>query len=169
MRSTLRGIDALSDWVGKIMSWCIVGLVALIVVEVFLRYAAQKTLMWSTETDLLLGAAIYCAGWAYAHRHHAHVRIDILYSRLPPRGRATIDVIGILLLFIPLMTVLIYASAAHTWKSFVLGETSDISYWFPPIWPWRAIVLLGFLLLTLQGLAYLYRDAYLMIRNKPYD
>ncbi|MFQ5996823.1 MAG: TRAP transporter small permease subunit [Dehalococcoidales bacterium] len=169
MKSVLRTIDAISDWAGRSISWCAVGLVSIVVLEVFMRYAAQKTIMWSTETDLMLGTALFCAGWAYAHRHHAHIRIDLIYLRMPARVRAIFDVTGTLILFFPLMLVFIQASASYTWRAYTTGEESNLTYWYPPIWPWRTIVLLGFVLLTLQGLAHFYRDVYAMIRNKPYD
>lgn len=151
------------------MSWCAVGLVLMVVLEVFTRYAVHKTIMWTTETDLMLGTTLFCAGWAYAHRHHAHIRIDLLYMRMPARVRAIFDVIGTLILFFPLMAVFIQSSAYYTWRAYIGDEMSNLTFWYPPIWPWRTIVLLGFVLLTLQGAAHFYRDVYFLIRNRPYD
>lgn len=168
MRRILHVIDSISDWAGKIVCWATVALVGVVITEVFVRYVLSKSLMWSMDTDLMLGTAVFCAGWAYALRHHAHVRIDVFYTRLSPRARAIVDVIGALLLFFPLIIVLIQTSGYYTWNAFVKGETSLLSYWYPIMWPWRALVLLGFILLLLQGAAQFFRDSYLMIRNKPY-
>ena len=169
MRNVLRAIDATSDWAGRTMSWCAVALVLMVVLEVFMRYAVQKTIMWSNETGLMLGTALYCAGWAYAHRHRAHIRIDLIYLQMPARVRAIFDVTGTLILFFPLMLVFIQSSAYYTWRAYKIGEMSNLTFWYPPIWPWRTIVLLGFVLLILQGAAHFYRDVYQVIRNKPYD
>jgi TRAP-type mannitol/chloroaromatic compound transport system permease small subunit len=169
MRKVLQTIDNISEWAGRLASWFAVGLVLLVVLEVFMRYAVKQTLMWSTETDLMFGTTIYCAGWAYAHRHNAHIRIDILYLQMPPRVRATFDVVGTFFLFFPVALVFIQSSFRYMMRSLIMGELSNVSFWYPPIWPWRAIVLLGFILLTLQALAHFYRDVYLMIRNKTYD
>ncbi len=169
MRKVLKTIDNISEWAGRSASWCAVGLVFLVVLEVFTRYAVKQTLMWSVETDLMLGTTLYCTGWAYAHRHHAHIRIDILYLLMPARVRATFDVIGTLILFFPLMLVFIQSSIFYTVRAYKMGEMSNLTFWYPPVWPWRAILLLGFTLLTLQGIAHFYRDVYLMIRNKTYD
>ena len=169
MRNVLRAIDATSDWAGRTMAWCAVALVLLVTLEVFWRYAVQRTIMWSTEIDLMLGTALYCAGWAYAHRHHVHIRIDILYLHMPVRVRAIFDVIGTVFLFLPVMFIFVQSSTFYLMRSFRTGELSTVTYWYPPLWPWRMIVLLGFVLLTLQGMAHFYRDVYLVIRNKPYD
>lgn len=169
MRKVLKTIDNISDWVGRLASWCAVGLVLLVVLEVFTRYAVKQTLMWSHETDLMLGATLYCAGWAYVHRYRGHIRIDILYLQMPARVRATFDVIGTLILFFPLMLVFIQSSVFYTLRAYRLGEMSNLTFWYPVVWPWRAILLLGFTLLTLQGIAHFYRDVYLMVRNKSYD
>ena len=169
MKSVLRTVDAISEWAGRTMSWCAVALVLMVVLEVFMRYAVNRTIMWSTETGLMFGTALYCGGWAYVHRHRAHIRIDILYMQMPARVRAIFDVTGTLILFFPLMLVLIQSSAFYTWRGYTTGEMSNLTFWYPPIWPWRTIVLLGFVLLTLQGAAHFYRDVYLVIRNRPYD
>ena len=169
MRKVLKTIDNISEWAGRSASWCAVALVLLVVLEVLMRYAVKQTLMWSADIDLMFGTTIYCAGWAYAHRHNAHIRIDILYLQMPPRVRAIFDVFGTLILFFPLMLVLIQSSAYYTLRAYKIGEVSQYSFWYPVVWPWRTVLLLGFTLLTLQGIAHFYRDVYLMIRNKTYD
>jgi TRAP-type mannitol/chloroaromatic compound transport system permease small subunit len=169
MRKILKTIDNISEWVGRSASWCAAALVLLVVLEVFTRYAVKQTLMWSADIDLMFGTALYCAGWAYVHRHRDHIRIDILYLRMPARVRAIFDVFGTLILFFPLMLVLIQTSVYYTVRAYKIGEVSQYSFWYPVVWPWRAVVLLGLTLLTLQGIAHFYRDVYLMVRNKPYD
>jgi len=101
--------------------------------------------------------------------HKNHVRIDVFYGRLSPRGKAVIDVIGTLVAFFPLIILFVYVCAIRAWDSYVTNEVSWQSYWYPVLWPYRTLVTLGFILLLLQGSAQFFRDFYLLVRNKPYD
>jgi len=46
---------------------------------------------------------------------------------------------------------------------------SNLTYWYPPLAPFRTVVALAFLLLAIQGVAQFIRDFYRLIRNKSYD
>jgi TRAP-type mannitol/chloroaromatic compound transport system permease small subunit len=137
--------------------------------EVLMRHAFDEPQIWATEVPIMFGATIYAMGWAYVHRHNGHIRIDVLYTRLSPRGKAIIDVLGYLLLFAPLIALLFYVSVLLARRAWLLNEVMVESYWYPPAAPLRTAVMVGFFLFTLQGLAQFIRDLYLIIRNKPYD
>jgi len=107
--------------------------------------------------------------WSYALLHHSHTRIDMLYNRLPARGKAAVDVIGALLGFFPLYAI--FAIGAGKWAimSWEKHEVSVFGIWFPSMAPFRIAVLSGFILLILQGMAEFARDLYLLLRNRRYD
>lgn len=169
MRTILKTIDAISDWTGRSARWLTALLVLVISYEVIMRYLFRAPTMWAYETAIMLGATTYALAWSYVHRHRSHVRVDVFYMRLPPRGRATIDVIGNLLLFFPLIFVLINTSIGWAWRAWLINEKSVETYWYPPVAPVRTLVALGLCLFALQGVAQFTRDLYLLIRNKPYD
>jgi len=169
MRAILRLIDSLSEWTGKTARWLCVLLILVMTYEVVMRYAFNAPTLWGYETSMMIGAALYSLAWAHTHRHHGHVRVDVFYTHLSPKGKALVDVIGDLLFFTPLVLIFIYASAFWTWRAWSIGEKSVETYWYPPIAPLRTVVLIGFCLFGLQGGAQLIRDIYFLIRNKPYD
>ncbi len=169
MRRVLKVIDNTNEQVGRVFRWGLVVLVLIVSYEVMARYVFGAPTKWSYETDMMLSGSVYALAWAYALRHKAHVRIDLFYSRLSPRGKATTDVIGALIAFFPLIIMFTYISAFRAWDSFATGEVSFKSYWYPPLWPYRAAITLGFILLLVQGFAQFYRDIYMLVRNKPYD
>ena len=169
MRNFLKIIDSISEWTGKTACWLAAALVGLISLEVILRYVFNSPTMWGYETQLMAGGVLYAMGWAYAQRYHAHIRIDVIYTRLPPRFRAGIDVFGTLLILFPLLGVFTYAAvgqAVHSWK---IGEVGLETYWYPPMAPFRTAVAFGFLIFAFQGLVQFIRNSYLLIRNKNYD
>ncbi|MEE9399915.1 MAG: TRAP transporter small permease subunit [Dehalococcoidales bacterium] len=169
MRKVLKTIDNISDWTGRTFRWGLVALVIIVSYEVIARFVFNAPTKWSYETDMMLSGTVYAFAWAYAFLHKSHVRIDIFYGRLSPRGRAITDVIGTLVAFFPLIILFTYICVINAWKSWQMGEVATLSYWYPILWPYRTAVTLGFILLLLQGSAQFYRNVYLLVRNKPYD
>jgi len=114
----------------------------------------------------MLGGTIVALGWAYTHRHHGHVRVDVFYARMSPKGKAITDVLCAFFLLFPLLAILIYTAADFMWIAWLKSEVLIESYWYPPAGPIRTGMFLGLCLFALQGIAQFIRDLYLLIRNK---
>jgi len=134
-----------------------------------MRYGFNHPTMWAYESSLQLGCAMYALAYCYAQRHDAHVRVDIFYTHLSPRGKATIDVICGLMMFLPVIGLLVGASWVWAIKSWTIQEKMVETYWYPPYYPLRTVVAIGWTMLGLQGLAGILRSFYTLIRNKAYD
>ena len=169
MKSIVRTIDSISEYTGQIARWACVILVLVMVYEVVARYIFDAPTIWAYETAIMLGVTIAILGWPYTHRHHGHVRVDVIYTHLPPRGKAIIEVVCYLFLFFPLLFILIYAASVRALFSWSLGEVLTEGYWYPPASPIRTLVVIGLFLFALQGIAHFIRDLRLLIRNKKYD
>lgn len=169
MRKVLRFIDYLSDLSGKSVRWLAMILVLVMTTEVVMRYGFNHPTMWAYESSLQLGCAMYALAYCYAQRHDAHVRVDIFYTHLSPRGKATIDVICGLMMFLPVIGLLVSASWVWAIKSWTIQEKMVETYWYPPYYPLRTVVAIGWTMLGLQGLAGILRSFYTLIRNKAYD
>ena len=167
MRNIVRVIDSISEYSGMVVRWACLALVLVLCFEVSARYVFNAPTMWSFETASMLGGTIAVLGWSYTHKHGGHVRVDVFYTRLSPRGRAIIDVVGFLLFFFPFLSILIYASGTGAWFSWSIGERLIEAYWYPPAYPIRTVMFVGASLFFLQGVAQFTRDFYLLIRNKP--
>src|SRR4029078_10577234 len=88
----------------------------------------------------------------YTLQKNEHIRIDIVSGRLSPQARNWIDIFGHVLMLLPFTALMIYESvpfASSAWRS------GEMSCWAGGliIWPARAVILLGFFLLFLQGLS----------------
>lgn len=168
MKKLLQIIDSVNQWVGSsLLIWFAIALVLVTVVEVILRFGFNRPTVQGPELMVMTGAALYALSWGYIHRHHKHIRIDIIYARFPLRGRAIIDIICALLFFFPVIGFLTYAGGFWTAFSWKIKEVSHITYWYPPLTPLRAVVFIGLTLFLLQGMAQFIRDLYLLARNKP--
>jgi len=169
MRTVVRIIDSISEWTGKTGRWLAVALVLVVTYGVVKRYVFNAPELWPYEVAIMLGSAVYILGLSYTHRYNAHVRVDVIYSHLSPKLRGLIDVLGSLLLFLPIMILVTYASATWAWDAWVIDERMAETGWYPPAAPLRTIVALGFFILALQGVAQFVRALHLLRRNKPYD
>ena len=167
MRTVVNVIDSIVEQAGKTVRWLCVALVLVIACEVTMRYVFGSPTMWAFESSIMIGAAIYSIAWSYTHRHGAHIRVDIFYMRMPPKGKAIIDVAGDLLFLFPLVFILISTSVAWTWRAWLSNEVMAETYWYPPSAPLRTVVTLGFCLFAFQALANFTRNLFLLIRSKP--
>jgi TRAP-type mannitol/chloroaromatic compound transport system permease small subunit len=169
MRKALRVIDLVNEKTGSVVRWFSCALVLIVVYDVAMRYLFTAPTMWAYETAMMVGAAMYALAFSYTHLRRGHVRVDVIYLHLSPRGRALVDVGGTLLFFFPLLAVVIGASFSWAWKAWITNEKSGETFWFPPIAPLRTIVAIGFCLLAFQVVAYFVRDLYLLLKGKAYD
>jgi len=80
-----------------------------------------------------------------------------------------VDVIGGLMMFLPVIVLLVSASWVWAIKSWTIQEKMVETYWYPPYYPLRTVVAIGWTMLGLQGLAGILRSFYTLIRNKAYD
>ena len=166
MRTIVRVIDSISEYTGMVVRWACLALVLVLCYEVTARYFFDAPTAWASDTSSMMGGAIAALGWAYTHRHGGHVRVDVFYSHLSPRGQAILDVTLSLLFFFPLLIALAYVSWDKMWFSWEMGEVLNRSNWYPITGPIRTAVVLGLSLFALQGVAQFIRDLYRLIRNE---
>jgi len=169
MKKVLRFIDSISDSVAWLLKFLCYALVLIVCYDVTMRYVFNAPTEWAFETAMMLGCTVYALAWSYTQRQNAHMRVDVIYAHLSPRGKAMIDVLGTLLIFFPLILVLIDVSLQYAVRAWKTGELSILTTWYPPIAPLRTVVVLGFGLFGLQTTAKFIRDLYLLVKGGPHD
>jgi len=162
MRKTVQILESISQWAGRIICWFCLALVLILTFEVFMRYILNSPTNFSYEVSTMIGVTICSMGLAYTHLHHGHVRVDVIWRLLPARGKALADIIGSLVFFFPLIIFVVYASVEWAQFSFSVGEIMTKTTLYPPAWPVRAVMVLGFFMFISQGVAKLIRDIYLV-------
>ena len=147
-----RGIDRVSVAVGRAAAWLILASVAISAANATSRKlfdAASNA--WLELQWYLFGAAFLLAA-AYTLQRGEHIRIDIVSAALPERMRNWIDLAGHVLMLLPFTLLMIVETTPFVLESFRLQETSS-SYGGLILWPAKALILLGFLMLFVQGLS----------------
>lgn len=152
-----NGIDQLNDWVGRQVSWLNTILVALVCVDVFIRYFLSDSSAWIMELEWHLFAAIFLLGAGYAFQHDRHVRVDLFYTNMSKRDQALVDFIGTLLFLVPWCLVLIYVSYRYAWQSFIIRESSPDPGGLSARYVVKFLMSIGLFLLLLQAVSKLIR------------
>jgi TRAP-type mannitol/chloroaromatic compound transport system permease small subunit len=153
MNAFLRIIDRISGSFGILAAWIVLPLIIATVYEVLSRYLFNAPTIWAYEIGYMAMGANFLLGAAFTLREGAHIRIDLFYTRLRPRTRALIDVLGFLFLFLPIGFWLSSRLGEYALDAFQSGEHSGESAWNPVIWPFRTVFFIGFAVLTLQAVA----------------
>ena len=153
MERVLRVIDRASEWIGKAASFLVALLTVAICYDVFMRYVFDKPTSWAFEMGYMTYGAYSILGAAYCHLMKGHVRMDLLYGRLSPRGQARMDAICYLFLFFPLFIVLSWKCGEGALWAWNFGERSSVSVWRPWLGPFKMTIFFGLILFLLQGTA----------------
>jgi len=169
MKRILGTIDSISEHVGSWGRWFCVALIAVGVFEVTMRYVFDSPTVWAYETCSMLGGTTYALGWAYAHLHKSHIRVDVFFSRLSARGQAIADSILALIFFFPLIGLMTERAIFWAWRAYTRGLVMMESYWYAPQWPYRIVLAIGICLLLLQGIAKFVRDAHFAVKGTTID
>ena len=165
MQTLLRlagAIEALNDRLGAALRWLALAMVGIGAYNAIARYLTRSAgLSLSSnalnELQWYLFSLIFLLGAAYGLRRDVHVRVDVLFERLSMRTRAWIDIVGTVLFLLPFSVLMLKVSWPVVMASWAVRETSPDPGGLPR-YPIKAVILLSFGLLLLQGLAHLVRQ-----------
>lgn len=112
--------------------------------------------IWSLEMAQFAMAAYYLLGGGYSMQLDAHVRMDLVYGRLPARRKGFTDSLTAFCL-VAYLVMLLYGGLSSTGYALHYGETS-YSSWSPYMAPIKIIMTAGIVLMLLQAVATFFRD-----------
>ena len=158
-------IDTLNGWIGRVISWFLIPLVLIGMTEVIARYVFKRPQVWSWEISIQIMAVLVVLGGGWGLLKNWHVRIDILWARLPLRARVMLDLITFPL-FLFTVSIILWQSASAALVSVQFRERFS-SYFASPIYPLKIIVALGFFLMLLQGIVEFIRKLKTLKENRP--
>jgi TRAP-type mannitol/chloroaromatic compound transport system permease small subunit len=170
-----RAIDALNDCVGRAVAWLVLAAVLVSSGNAFSRYAFDLSSNAWLELQWYLFSAVFLLAAGYTLKAGAHVRIDIVYGRYSPRGRAWLEILGGLVFLMPMAILILYLSWSMFTQSYATHEVSSDAGGLLR-WPVKILMPAGFALLVLQGVseivkrvAFLRGEAPLEEPEKPID
>ena len=153
-----RAFDRFSDWVGVFSAILLLLLVVNVFYDVVMRYLFNDVSIGLQELEWHLYSMIFLFGVAYALKADAHVRVDIVYERLPLRQRALIDIIGTVLLLWPFCFLVASYGVGFAYESYDLGETSGDPGGLPHRWVIKGMIALAFVCVLISSVGFLLRS-----------
>jgi TRAP-type mannitol/chloroaromatic compound transport system permease small subunit len=146
-------VDRVNTFIGKSAGWAIVGLTFAVCYEVFSRYVLRAPTEWAFDASYMLYGVLFMLAGPYTLARNSHVRGDFLYRAWPPRRQAAMDLLLYFLFFFPSILAFIYAGYTFANMSWLMNEHSMNSPNGPPIYPFKALIPVVGVLMTVQGLA----------------
>ena len=164
MKTFLTLVDGLNAAVGKVTAFILIPTLVCICFEIISRYVFILPTVWASELMIYFCAILYILGAAWTLQVGRHVKIDMLWGRASPRGQRILDICTFPF-FAVYMALLIWVGFEFAKESILLRETSGTP-WDPPIYPIKAIFVVGAVMLLLQGVAKLIRDIHFVSTGK---
>ena len=152
----IRALDWLSDQSGIFVALWTVNAVCAYFFEVVARYIFNAPTIWVHQASFLMFGMQYLLAGGFALLHGDHVRVDVLYVKLPRRGQAGADVFTSIFFFICALALL-----GSSWRFFMdavgMFEVTEET-WRVQLYPVKGTMVLGAALLVLAGLSKLLKD-----------
>jgi TRAP-type mannitol/chloroaromatic compound transport system permease small subunit len=152
-----RKIDQIINLIGELFSWLWLVLLFVIIGNVILRYAFSQGMIELEELQWYLYAAAWLIGLSYTFINDDHVRVDVIQENLGFKAQMWLELLGLLLLFLPFVCFVIYFSLSFVELSWTTNETSTSANGLSARWLIKGCLLLGFCLLFLVGFSRLLR------------
>jgi TRAP-type mannitol/chloroaromatic compound transport system permease small subunit len=150
-------IDWLNTRIGHLVYWLGLLMILIGAYNALARYlgeyiGANLSSNAYLESQWYLFGIMFMLGAAYTLKRDDHVRVDVVYGRLGPRGKAIIDLIGSLAILVPFCIISFVLSLDWVAFSWEIQETSSNPGGLPR-YPIKTVIPVAFALLCLQGIS----------------
>ena len=163
----VRLIDAINHSVGRVVAWLTLATVLVCGAVVFLRYFAGVGQVWMQELYVWTHAMTFLLAAGFAYLLNAHVRVDIFYAKLGPRGKAWVDLLGVIFLLFPWLVLIGWTAWTYVIYSWQTGEISVQSNGMPGMYVLKSSIIGFVVLVGLQGLAWIGRSVLVLAGREP--
>ena len=160
-----KKIDKFVTNVGEIFNWFWVILVAVILINVILRYVFRNGMIELEELQWHLYAIGWLVGLSSTYVVDGHVRVDVLTDKLDYKKRLWFELFVILLSFFPFVILVFIYSIPFFALSWSSSERSTSANGLPARWFVKGFLVFGFFLLLLAGVSRITR-VFVTIRSK---
>jgi TRAP-type mannitol/chloroaromatic compound transport system permease small subunit len=147
-----RVVDAINTWIGRRIAWMILAAVVVSAVNATVRKVFDTSSNSWLELQWVLFSIVFllCSPWTLLENEH--IRIDIVNNMLPKWLRSTIDAVGHVFFLLPLTIIMVVTGIPFFLRSFEINEQSGNAGGLPQ-WPSKALIMIAFALLTIQGIS----------------
>lgn len=156
MERFLRINGRIQETAGAVSAFLTVILVLLVVGDVVGRYVFNVGSVAFQELEWHIFSIIFLLAAGYTFKKGEHVKIDVIYNRFSEKKKALVDITGVLILLFSFCGFVIFYSIDFIWASYTIHEGSPDPGGLPMRYLLKSMIPLGFILLTMQGVAFLH-------------
>jgi TRAP-type mannitol/chloroaromatic compound transport system permease small subunit len=160
MARIIAAIDTFSLWVGKLVCWLILPMIAAMVYEIVARYYFIAPTVWAYDVSRMAYGAHFVLGAAYGLSRGVHIRSDFLYRDWSVKRQARTDALLYLVFYFPSLVIFLWVSTDYAAISLARWERGMDTAWMPYLGPIRSCIPVGVAFLLLQGVSELLKCAY---------
>lgn len=164
-------LDRIAREIGKLASWLILPLIAMIMFDVITRkvhfinqWSAEITMSQGFSVSFILQdlewhlhGALLLLTFGYAYLMDAHVRVDIFREHMSRRGQVWLETIGLALGGIPFVILMVWFAWVMTHASWLQNEGSESQVGLGMRYIIKSFLVWGFIVLLMAALATLFR------------
>jgi TRAP-type mannitol/chloroaromatic compound transport system permease small subunit len=165
IRAIVKGIDAISEWCGRIFSGFIVTVIALSLYEVFTRRLLGEPTIWTHEIIAYCFGAAVLLTMGYTLKHRGHASVDVLYGYLSPKTQAILDLVTYTVFLGIFTSFLLYEGIKFAANSWAIMERTPSAFNFY-IFPAKTLLPVGVFLLALQMISDVIRRIVFLVKGK---
>jgi TRAP-type mannitol/chloroaromatic compound transport system permease small subunit len=150
-------IDGLIAVVGHAASWLWPLLVAVVVLQVVLRYGFGRGSIMFEEIQWHIYAVGFMIGLSYCADVDRHVRVDVLAERWSLRTRAWIELAGLATFMLPFVLIIAIEGIPYAKSAWDFHEVSAAPGGLPHRWILKSFITIAAALLVLSAVSRLTR------------
>ena len=158
-------LDTSITWIGNVVCWSNAVLIVVIIGNVLLRYGFHRGHPVLEELQWHLYALGVMMGVSYAQVTDAHVRVDVIATKLSDTAIRLWEIFGILVFVFPFIFVVFWHSLDFFEESWRVGERSDAPVGLCCRWVIKAVIPVSFFLLFLAVLSRLLSNISTLVRK----
>jgi TRAP-type mannitol/chloroaromatic compound transport system permease small subunit len=147
-----RVVDTVNTWIGRRLSWLILAAVVVSAANATVRKIFDTSSNSWLELQWVLFSIVFllCSPWTLLENEH--IRIDIVNNMLPKGLRDSIEVVGHAFFLLPLTIIMVLTGIPFFARSIEINEQSGNAGGLPQ-WPSKALIMIGFAMLFVQGVS----------------
>ncbi|MBF0264973.1 MAG: TRAP transporter small permease subunit [Gammaproteobacteria bacterium] len=143
----------ISELTGKLVSWLSLLIVLTTFTIVILRYFFNTGSIAMQESTSYMYSLLFLIGIAYTLKHDEHVRVDIFYQNFSGKIKAVIEILGTLILLLPMVIFIFYISWDYVIQSWQMMEDSPDAGGLPYVYLLKSSLLVFCVLLIIEAIA----------------
>ena len=159
-------ISNFTERLGKATRYLGLFLVVNTALVVLLRYVFNYSPIALQETMTYLHTSLFMLGAAYTLKHDGHVRVDVFYQNMSKTKQQWVNILGTVFLLFPTCLFILIICIPYVVSSWEINEHSIESNGLPWLFLLKSLLLAQPVLLMIQGVAEILRNA-LLLKGDP--